>query len=351
VAPVGRDIKLAQPRRAQLDAASVVGVDPFAMLDGVAALGLDGVLVRTLVELVPTLDGGLLAEIRRFADDRGLYLDLGIGKVNPYMTAELPEVRDLGGGDYLAAMTRMVEVAAAAGCHELWTATAYQKPAAFGLYAVDRFRTDVTWEEQLRATIGFLRALAPVLRAQGSRVALETHEEITSGELERVIDAVGPDVVGVTFDPANCVARGEHPLDVVRRLGTTIRLTHLRDVALFDDGADLVRYLAPCGDGVLDWSAILDVLLTANPDLRLSIEGSGAHRGRLPVPRSHPVWIADHARNVGGPDPTVQLLARYRARMLAGEVPDRVAFEEERLGDIDMFVTRSAAYLRALLAG
>jgi sugar phosphate isomerase/epimerase len=346
---VGRDVKLAQPRRAQLDAPSAAGVDPFAMLDGVATLGLDGVLVRTLAELVPTLDAGLLAEIRRCADERGLYLDLGIGKVNPYMTAELPEVRDLGDGDYLAGMTRMIEAAAAVGCHELWTATAYQKPAAFGLYAVDRFRTDVTWAEQLRATVGFLRALAPVLRAQGSRVDLETHEEITSGELERVIDAVGPEVVGVTFDPANCVARGEHPLDVARRLGPAIRLTHLRDVALFNDGADVVRYLAPCGDGVLDWNAILDVLLTANPDLRLSIEGSGAHRGRLLIPRSHPAWIADHTRSVDGPDPTAQLEACYRARMLAGEVVDRAAFDEERLGDLDTFVTRSAAYLRTLL--
>jgi sugar phosphate isomerase/epimerase len=60
--------------------------------------------------------------------------------------------------------------------------------------------------------------LAPVLREQGCRIDLETHEEITTHEVVALISAVGPDVLGVTFDPANVVVRGEDPLAAAQRV-------------------------------------------------------------------------------------------------------------------------------------
>ena len=350
---VGRDVKLHQPSRDQLDAGPEGSSGPFEILRSCHAAGLDGILVRTVVELSPTLDAALLRAARATADDLGLYLELGVGKVNPYMTAELPEVRDLGQGDYAAGMARMIAAAADVGCHELWTATAFQKSARYGIHAVDRFRTDVTWAEQLRATTAFIKQLGPVLRDSASRLNLETHEEISASELVRVIDAVGEDIVGVTFDPANCVARGEDPLEVARTLGASIHQTHLRDVALFADGADILRYLAPCGDGVLDWDGLVAALLDANASLNLSIEGSGAHRGRLVIPRSHPAWTSDRSMAPDAPDPLDSFLAAYDEQVTAGRALPRSAFDQadtETLGDIDEFVTKSAKTVRAAVA-
>ncbi|MEU4311120.1 sugar phosphate isomerase/epimerase family protein [Nocardia sp. NPDC024068] len=352
---VGRDIKLPQPTRDQLDAAPDAARDPLDLLRAAARTGLDGVLVRTIVELSPTLDAGLLGDARALADELGLYLHVGVGKVNPYMTAELPEVRDLGAGDYTAGMVRMIEAAAAIGCHELWTATAFQKPPSYGVHAVDRFRTDVTWPEQLRATTAYLHRLAPILRANGSRLDIETHEEITAAELLAMIEEVGGDVVGVTFDPANSVARGEDPHEVASLLAPHIHLTHLRDVALFPHGPDLIRYLAPCGDGVLDWPRLLGTLLDSSPGLHLTIEGSGAHRGRLVIPRADPRWLRDRgAPPTAATDPLDTMLAGYTARVCAGEVPGHAVFERAaadpaaagELGDIDTFVARAADALR-----
>lgn len=348
---VGRDVKLHQSTRDQLDAPADSSPDPLEHLRAAAAGGLDGILVRTIVEFSPALDRGLLADARALADELGLYLQFGVGKVNPYMTAELPEVRDLGDGDYAAGMERMIAAAAAIGCHELWTATAFQKAPAYGLHAVDRFRTDVTWDEQLRATAAFLGRLAPILRDHGSRLNIETHEEIASGELLRMIEEVGDDVVGVTFDPANCIARGEDPHEVATRLAPYIHQTHLRDVALFDDGGDVVRYLAPCGAGVLDWPRILAIVLTAAPGLALSVEGCGPHRGRLLVPRSDRRWRDDRALACpSSEDPLTGFVARYADRVARGAVPDRTAFERGEAGEmggIDEFVTSSALVLRA----
>ncbi len=70
--------------------------------------------------------------------------------------------------------------ALAIGCTELWADTANSQSPAWGLHAIDRFRTDVTWADQFQATERFIGMLAPVLREQGCRVDLETHEEITT---------------------------------------------------------------------------------------------------------------------------------------------------------------------------
>ena len=352
MARVGRDVKLPSPVRDQLDAplamASATGQ---SHLQAAAAAGLDGVLFRTLFELTPTLDPQVLTDIRACADDLDLYLEVGVGKVNPYMTAELPEIRDLGDGDYLAGMRRMIEAAHAVGCTELWTATAFQKPQYGGLFALDRYRTDVTWPEQLRATAAFLRLLAPLLRDLGVRLNLETHEEITTFELVRLIEEVGADVLGITFDSANVLAQGELPLAAARRVAPYVRQTHLRDVALFDHGPDLIRYLAPCGAGVTDWADLLGILLAANPGLNLSIEGSGPHRGGLVVPLSEPRWHESHADLTATElDAAVALTRQYAELTAIGAAPDRVSFENGVLGGIDEFVLASAAHLRSVLA-
>ena len=176
-ARVGADVKLPSPHRPLKGA--VESTWPQALAD-TAALGLDGVLVRTLYELSPTLDPGLLREVVAAASGLGLYLEMGVGKVNPYMTAELPEIRRLGDGSYLAGMERMIEAAAAIGCHELWTATGNFQAGLPGLHKNDRYRRDAPWADQMAATEHLLVQLTPVLRACGSHLNLETHEEITT---------------------------------------------------------------------------------------------------------------------------------------------------------------------------
>ena len=65
---------------------------PLRSLDHAVELGMDGVFFRTILEMSPTLDSGELREIRAHADELGLYLETGLGKVNPYALAEAPEI-------------------------------------------------------------------------------------------------------------------------------------------------------------------------------------------------------------------------------------------------------------------
>ncbi|MGO8096576.1 sugar phosphate isomerase/epimerase family protein [Rhizobium leguminosarum] len=313
---------------------------PLASLDHVKELGLAGIFFSTALDMSPDLDSGLLREIRAKADDLGLYLESGIGKINPYCSAEEPALRAAGGGDIIAGFTRMIEASAAIGCHELWVAPGNFKSEYRGRLANDRFRTDVTWEEQLLGIEKVLRKLAPVARANGAHMNIETHDEITSFEILRLIEKVGADCVGVVFDTANGLQRGEHPVFAAKRLAPYIRQTHIKDAYVGRAPGGLDFQTRPAGGGIVDFAAILPILADANPTLNLSLEvaQSVADKPRKANPRQcieidDPIWRAGH------PDLTAGELAAYMAmvdayekRVASGAVLDWEAYESSCYG-------------------
>ncbi|MGO6968787.1 sugar phosphate isomerase/epimerase family protein [Rhizobium leguminosarum] len=313
---------------------------PLASLDHVKELGLAGIFFSTALDMSPDLDSGLLREIRAKADDLGLYLESGIGKINPYCSAEEPALRAAGGGDIIAGFTRMIEASAAIGCHELWVAPGNFKSEYRGRLANDRFRTDVTWEEQLLGIEKVLRKLAPVARANGAHMNIETHDEIASFEILRLIEKVGADCVGVVFDTANGLQRGEHPVFAAKRLAPYIRQTHIKDAYVGRAPGGLDFQTRPAGGGIVDFAAILPILADANPTLNLSLEvaQSVADKPRKANPRQcieidDPIWRAGH------PDLTAGELAAYMAmvdayekRVASGAVLDWEAYESSCYG-------------------
>lgn len=344
---------------------------PLASLDHVTELGLSGIFFSTLLEMSPTLDVGELREIWAKADGLGLYLESGLGKINPYCSAESPELRDAGNGDIIAGLTRMIEAGAEIGCKELWVSPGNFKAAYPGRLAVDRFRTDVTWDEQLLAMEKVLLKLAPAARANGVHMNIETHDEITSFEILRLIEAVGEDCVGVVLDTANMLQRGEHPVWAAKRLAPWVRQTHIKDAYIGRAPGGLDFQPRPCGTGIVDFSAVLSLLARCNPQLNLSLEiaQSSADKPRKANPRQciqidDPVWRAGH------PDLTPEeleayfaMLDIYQQRVVAGEVADWESFESANYGypgyeqqaygfsQAVGFIQQSAAHIRALCAG
>jgi sugar phosphate isomerase/epimerase len=325
---------------------------PLAVLDSASELGMEGVFFRTVLDLSPTLDPSQLREVRAHADQLGLYLEAGIGKVNPFNTAETPEVRALGGGDYRRGVVRMLRACREIGCTELWACTASYQKQFTGLYAFDRFRTDVCWNDQLEATRRLLHGLAPTLHDLGCRLNLETHEEITTFELIRLVEQVGSDVVGITFDVGNVVVRGEDPLLAARRAAPFVHQSHLRDVVLFFVEDGLGRQVRPCGQGIVEWAEVIRALGTGNPTLNLSIE---VHDPRhvMPIPIFDPAWQAAHPDLTPGELARLVELARLcEARVASGEmtVLPRLEGPVDSLSVAVPFVKQSAAYLRSVFS-
>lgn len=313
---------------------------PLASLDHVHELGLKGIFFSSALDISPDLDPGLMRDIRSKADALGLYLESGLGKINPYCSAEAPELRAIGGGDIIAGFIRMIEASVGIGCHELWVSPGNFKPTYCGRFAVDRFRTDVTWEEQLNAIEKVLHKLAPVARANGAHLNIETHDEITSFEILRLIEKVGEDCVGVVLDTANMLQRGEHPVFAARRLAPYVRQTHIKDAYVARAPGGLDFQTRPCGGGIVDFSSIIPILAKANPGLNLSLEiaQSTADKPREANPRQcieidDPVWRAGH------PDLTAHeleayftMIDAYERQIASGEIDDWESYEASRYG-------------------
>jgi len=284
---IGADVKFS-------DGASILAADPLGTMDALDRLGFKGILLRALDDAFPTLDAGDIAAFAREAEARGFMVRAGLGKINPYMTAELPRIRRLGEGSYLAGMERLVAICAEHGWTEAWTATGGFKRDLPAPYCFDRFRTDVTWEAQLGATRRFVERLAPALRRHGVRLNIETHEEITTHEIMRLVEDCGADILGVCLDPANLPVRGEAVLPASRRVAADTHLTHLRDAVLVRREVGISRFLAPLGQGQIDWKPLLGALLAESPDVGLFIEGIGGARAEMLLDPADPHWRAAH---------------------------------------------------------
>jgi sugar phosphate isomerase/epimerase len=341
---IGADVKFQDGR-------SRLAGTPRMTLDTLSRLDLDGILVRTLDEAFPTLDVIEISAFARAADALGMFVRMGIGKINPYMTAELPRVRVLGDGSYLAGMQRMIRLCGSHGWTEVWTAVGGFKPGLPAPFCFDRFRTDVSWQAQLEATSAFIAKLEPTLRAEGVRLNIETHEEITTTELLALVRAHGEDIVGVCLDPANLPVRGETVLDGTRRVAPYVHLTHLRDLVLARTEEGLSRFLMPIGDGQIEWTALLG-LLAGRDDVDLLIEAVGGTRAEMALRPDDPFWRAAHPDLDDGEIGELERLADRQARdAVAGTAPDIAALRAN--GDPDAtyraFLERSLASLRRLL--
>lgn len=328
-------------------------------VDDAARHGLAGLFFRTMLHMSPNLDLGLLREVRARADAHGMYLESGLGKVNPYALAETPEIRAAGDGDTVLGFRRMMEAATRIGVTELWVSTGGAKPYG-GRFGYDRYRTDAPWEDQLVAIEKLLHHLAPIARDLGVHINAETHEEITSFELVRLVHSVGADVMGITYDIGNPLQRLEDPILTTQRIAPYVRQTHVKDVVLTHDPRGLRMQVRPVGQGMIDLHQILPVLYRENPSLNLSLEINELRTRPAPgestpapgIALYDPVWLGGH------PDLTVDELVRVLS--LVQQFEGRVATGQARSVDdfgpypttIDQaweWVTDSLASLRSVM--
>ncbi len=313
---------------------------PLASLDHVKELGLGGLFFPTVLDMNPTLDKSALRDIRTKADELGLYLEAGVGKINPYCSAEAPEFRAIGGGDVILGFTRMIEASAAIGCRELWISPGNFKSEYRGRLANDRFRTDVTWDEQLLAIEKVLLKLTPVARANGVHLNMETHDEITSFEILRLIEKVGEDCMGIVFDTANGLQRGEHPVYVAKRVAPYVRQTHIKDAYVAHATGGLDFQTRPVGRGIVDFATIIPILAKAKPDLNLSLEvaASVEDKPRKANPRQcieidDPIWRAGHPDlNAEELEAYLSMVSVFEKHVASGEIPDWEAYEASHYG-------------------
>lgn len=242
-------------------------------LQAAAAHGFSGLLFNSLFDISATLDPAEMRAVRSEADRLGLALSASLGFINPAAPSRGAKVIEAGNGDMTAGVKRLIGLAADIGINDLFL--------VIGMIE-DRF--EPSWQAQRDTVARLIRDCGPLLRARGARLLLKTHEEITTDEVLALVRAVGGDLLGVAFDPVNVVCRMEDPMAAARRVAPHTAIVHVDDTVLRFEGDGIRRYLAPIGEGVLDWDAILALM----PAAKIWIE---MHSGQFAMPVFDPAWL------------------------------------------------------------
>lgn len=307
---------------------------PFEVLDYVHARNLEGVQFGGLCGLSSERDAGELRAVRDYAEARGLYTHVSLSVTcNPHLTK-------LSLDDQAEQIRLDIEAAAACDWHELHTSMGGGD---------ERYVHPVPWTQHLADTAALIRQLGPVLREHGSRVNIETHGDVTTFELIRLIEDVGPDIAGICLDTANVLCQCEDPIDAARRAAPYTHLTHIKDGAISLMQRGYRRQNLPPGAGMLDWRTILPALAEHEPNLPLSIED---HKWLFEFQVFDDHWLRLH------PDLTreefaklMQFAQRCEARIREGSLPEPEAYEAiPHVDELEQRLTAGRDYLKDLIA-
>ncbi|WP_420370421.1 sugar phosphate isomerase/epimerase family protein [Curtobacterium sp. L1-20] len=199
------------------DAASHDGVDLFQICDHAP---------------LDTATDERLAAIRTLAADLGLTLEVGTRGTRP---------------EHLARYLHVAQQLGARLVRSMWTSGDDQPDAA---------------ETERR-----LRQALPDYERASVTLALETYEVVATADLVAVVERIASPALGVCLDPANTVARLEHPTDVVAMAAPLVVNWHVKDSA-FTRSAGWVGFQytgVRTGTGLLDYDAVRAAI---DPDTR-----------------------------------------------------------------------------------
>ena len=129
------------------------------------------------------------------------------------------------------------------------------------------------WPAYRERVTARLKDVLPIAESLGVALALENHQDCTSGDLLALFDASGHSpAFGVCLDTGNPLAVGEGPVEFAERVGPLIRHLHLKDYTIHfaPEGYRLVRCAA--GTGCVDFPAILEIARANGHDLLPGVE-------------------------------------------------------------------------------
>lgn len=137
----------------------------------------------------------------------------------------------------------------------------------------ERHKLPEAHREQLleKATESFKR-LAEVAESVEVPLAIENHEDLTSGELIAIINAADSPYVRAVVDNGNCFAVWEDPVDCAENLSPYVAGNHLKDSRYWWEEGILQREGCALGQGDARVAEVYPILREADPDMPITIE-------------------------------------------------------------------------------
>ncbi len=218
--------------------------DAFGYLDYASQIGLEVVMFPD-PDFFESLDDAYLARVKTHADGLGLALEVGMYSCCPTSTS-FSERR----GTAVEQLSTMLHVAEVLGSPVMRT--------LLGSNA-DR-RTETPLATHVANTIGALQAVRDQAMDLGIKIAVENHAgDLLGYELKALVEAAGPEFVGVCIDSGNPLWMGESPYVTLAHLAPYVVMSHIRDTAVSPHPQGAVVQWVAMGDGSTDiarWSKL-----------------------------------------------------------------------------------------------
>ena len=124
-----------------------------------------------------------------------------------------------------------------------------------------------------------LMEAAKVAEPRGILIGLECHQQYsrTPQGLDRIHGLVQSPAIGINFDTGNAYLCGQDPLQWLTRVVDRLVHLHAKDISTEQGGVERGKVTGTpvgcaCGDGVVDWSAVIGICRRAGRDITLSVE-------------------------------------------------------------------------------
>jgi sugar phosphate isomerase/epimerase len=306
------------------------GWSAFELLDYSASLRLDNVHFSERRNF-ESLDPDYLRSLKRHADERGVAIEVGMGSFDRYSASF--QARLGSGEEQLSQMLQAARIV--------------QSPVVRCFLGSQADRQGVIhFKQHLEECVRTLRAVAPLARDLGIKIAVENHGgvDLLARELRWLVEEAGPDTVGVTLDTGNPTWGGEDPVVTAEILAPYVVSSHVRDSRVWAVENGALAQWVPLGQGNVDLSRILRILAerAPNPPVDLEIITGYPPKSVPYLDLSSDYWsmypdmlAQDFVRFValaqtGKPEPLDQLVAPSNLDTLAPEQANALRAQQRR---------------------
>ena len=118
-----------------------------------------------------------------------------------------------------------------------------------------------------------------VASRRGIKIGLEMHQtySLIPEKYDRILNLVDSPFVGANYDTGNAYLGGEDPIAWMERIKHRLVHMHAKDISVAQSDAERGKVMGTavgcaCGDGVIDWEAVIAILRTIPQDIVLSVE-------------------------------------------------------------------------------
>ena len=242
------------------------GLNPVEVLNLASDLGLGGVLF----ELSPfeSFRDKELSKIRKTAEDKGLYIELGMGSIfHWHPMAE--KGRDLladAGYDVSVSDAKIViyhlEIAKKLGS------------VILRCVAGNLLTRDEGYDMNFLAdeAVSILKGACKVAEDMGMKIAAENHADFTVRELVSILARVNSPAFGFTVDCANLAFDLDEPIRLAKIMAPYALTTHYKNYRIIRTKNGLGLENCSLGEGDIDIISITQILAEHNPGINLNIE-------------------------------------------------------------------------------